>query len=489
MGIVASQSFKNFITTYVGFGIGALNTLVLYVHFFEDTYYGLVGFLLSSSTLLMPFVGVGVQNTLIKFYSKYSGREQDVFLSFMLILPVLVLIPSSILVAVFYDNLVDFLATENEIVRPYAYLIGIIAFAMAYFEISYAWAKTQLQSVFGTLMNEIFHRLGVMILLLLFAIDLITTTGFLYGVALVYILRMLIMMTYAFSLRKPRLQIAVPKELTAILKYSVLIIIAGSVAVMILDIDMFMLGKLVPIENVAYYAVGIYIAAVIAVPARAMHQITYPLTATYLNNRRFLELKDLYKKSSLTLFVISGLIFLLIICNIKSLYLVLDPAYSEGLYVVLLISVAKLVDNILGNNNAILYNSDYYRLVLVLGVILVIVAVALNLIFIPKLGVNGAAIATFMASVGYALSKIGVVYAKFKMQPFTKETLWVLLVLISFGLGFYFWDFAFNPFLAIVLKSILISGLYVLCVYIFDLSPEVTHWIKGLVLKRKSRSE
>lgn len=113
MGIVASQSFKNFITTYVGFGIGALNTLVLYVHFFEDTYYGLVGFLLSSSTLLMPFVGVGVQNTLIKFYSKYSGREQDVFLSFMLILPVLVLIPSSILVAVFYDNLVDFLGKRK----------------------------------------------------------------------------------------------------------------------------------------------------------------------------------------------------------------------------------------------------------------------------------------------------------------------------------------------------------------------------------------
>ena len=489
MGIVASQSVKNLITTYLGFGIGALNTLVLYVQFFEDEYYGLVGFLLSTATLLMPFAAVGVQNTLIKFYSKYSGRQQDVFLSFMLILPLLVILPAIFVSSIFYDTLSDFLASKNEIVRPHVYLIGIIAIAMAYFEIGYAWAKTQLQSVFGTIMNEVFHRFGVMILLLLFAAKLLTIPQFLYGVTLVYVLRMLIMLAYAFHLKAPGFQIAMPDELSKILKYAVLIILAGSVAVMILDIDMFMLGKLVPIENVAYYAVAIYIAAVIAVPARAMHQIIYPLTATYLNGGRLLELKDLYKKSSLTLFVVSGLIFLLIICNIKSLYLVLDPSYSKGLYVVLLISLAKLADNMMGNNNAILYNSDYYRLVLILGVLLVIIAVVLNLIFIPSLGVNGAAIATFIASVGYVIAKIAVVYSKFKMQPFTKHSIGVGVLLLLLSMAFYFWDFAFNPLLAIVIKSILISTAYGAAVYFFNMSPEVTQFINEFLSKRKSRSE
>ena len=489
MGIVASQSVKNLITTYLGFGIGAINTLVLYVKYFEDEYYGLVGFLLSTATLVMPFASVGVQNTLIKFYSKYSGRQQDVFLSFMLILPLLVILPLLFAFSLFYDTISDFLASENEIVRPYLYLIAIIAIAMAYFEIGYAWAKTQLQSVFGTVMNEVFHRFGVMVLLILFAVDLLTIPQFLYGVTLVYLLRMIIMLSYAFHLRMPRFKIAIPEEFSIILKYAVLIILAGSVAVMILDIDMFMLGKLVPIENVAYYAVAIYIAAVIAVPARAMHQILYPLTATYLNDRRFLELKDLYKKSSLTLFVVSGFIFLLIICNIKSLYLILDPSYSEGLYVVLLISLAKLADNILGNNNAILYNSDYYRLVLVLGIILVVVAVILNLIFIPTLGVNGAAIATFIASVGYVIAKIVVVYSKFKMQPFTRESLGVGVLLLVLGCGFYFWDFSINPIFAIALKSTLLALIYGAAIYLFKMSPEVTGWVDRVVFKRKSRSE
>ena len=39
MGIVATQSLKNMITTYLGFAIGAVNTLVLYVHFFKDEDY------------------------------------------------------------------------------------------------------------------------------------------------------------------------------------------------------------------------------------------------------------------------------------------------------------------------------------------------------------------------------------------------------------------------------------------------------------------
>ena len=46
MGIVASQSIRNTIITYLGFGIGAVNTLFLYANFLTDDYFGLVVFLL-----------------------------------------------------------------------------------------------------------------------------------------------------------------------------------------------------------------------------------------------------------------------------------------------------------------------------------------------------------------------------------------------------------------------------------------------------------
>jgi O-antigen/teichoic acid export membrane protein len=38
-------------------------------------------------------------------------------------------------------------------------------------------------------------------------------------------------------------------------------------------------------ENIAYYSVATYIALVISVPSRAMHQIVYPITAKLMHER------------------------------------------------------------------------------------------------------------------------------------------------------------------------------------------------------------
>ena len=75
MGIVTSQSFKNTITTYLGFGIGALNTLFLYTYFISDQYYGLVAFILSTANIMMPLMAFGAHNTFCLLYTSPSPRD------------------------------------------------------------------------------------------------------------------------------------------------------------------------------------------------------------------------------------------------------------------------------------------------------------------------------------------------------------------------------------------------------------------------------
>lgn len=493
MGIVIKQSFSNLITTYLGFAIGALNTLFLYINFMSEDYYGLVSFIVSTAMILMPITAFGVHNTLVKFYSAYKGREQSVFLNWMLILPLLVAIPGALICFFFYEKIGLFLATKNEIVYDYVWYIFIIAVSSAYFEAFFAWSKVQFKTIFGNFMKEVFHRLGITTLLTLLAFDSITVDTFLKALVGVYVFRMLVMNVYAFMLKRPKhIRYTItsltarrrrPENFIAILKYTSLIIIAGSVANLLLDLDKVMLGLYKEIENVAYYSVAIYIATVIAVPARAMHQITYPMVAKMLNNKQYDEMRKLYHKSSLTLFVIASLLFLLIVCNITSLYDMVTASYRTGLYVVLCIGAAKLLDNCLGINNAILYNSDYYRIILVLGVLLIVVAIILNTVFIPIYGINGAAIATFVASVLYTLFKIIIVYKKFGMQPFTKGSFKTFVLLILFFSSFYFWDFTFHPFINIALKSILLGSGYLLAIYFLNVSQDVTQAIDG-VLKR-----
>ena len=479
MGIVASQSFKNIIYTYLGFFIGAISTLFLYTKFLSDEYYGMVGYMISLANVIMPLMAFGVHNTLVKFYSSFKTRVSlNSFLTLMLFLPVLLIIPLTLLTYFCYSTIADFLSGKNAIIRNYLWHTLIIAIALAYFEVFFAWAKVQMQTVFGNFMKEVFHRAGAMLLLFILYFKLINLEQFMWGLVIVYVLRMLVMLVYAFSIKLPVIIFKRVNNLSKILKYSFLIIIAGSIATVLLDVDKVMLGHYINIEEIAYYNVAIFIAAVIAVPQRSMHQILLPLSAKYLNEKDLSALEDLYKKSSLTLFIVGGFIFLLIILNINQLYYIIPKEFSGGLFVVFIISLSKLYDTVLGSNNAILFNSDYYRMVLVLGVVLVILMVLLNMFFIPLLGINGAAIATFLALFIYNTIKLFFVYKKFKIFPFTTYTLKISGLIVICVLLFYFWEFPFNPFVNIMLKSLLMSVLYAFVVYRFNFSDDITLLIK-----------
>ena len=485
MGIVQNQAFKNTITTYLGFGIGAINALFLYTNFMSETYYGLIAFILSTANIMMPLMAFGVHNTLVKFYSAYKTRNNlNSFLTLILFLPLLLIIPIGLVGYFSFDVISDFLAQKNVIIKDYVWLIYITAIAFAYFEIFYAWTKVQMKSVFGNFMKEVFHRAAVMLLLFALYFEWLSINQFINAVVGVYILRMFIMKLYAYYLRRPVLRFSKIPDLKAVLKYSALIIIAGSVGGIILEIDKFMIGELLTINNVAYYGVAIYIASVIGVPARSMHQITNPITAKFLNENNTSELEILYKKSSLNLFIISGFIFLLIVLNINQLYALIKPEYSTALFVVFIVSIAKLSDNVIGNNNAILFNSNYYRIVLLFGVLLAILAVVLNLLLIPKYGINGAAFATFLSVLVYNIAKLLFVYSKYKISPFTSNTLKTLvLIIVMVGL-FYYWELQFHPILNISLKSMVITAIYIFVVYKMQLSEDISRLIDK-VIKRK----
>ena len=485
MGIVQNQAFKNTITTYLGFGIGAINALFLYTNFMSETYYGLIAFILSTANIMMPLMAFGVHNTLVKFYSSYKTRNNlNSFLTLILFLPLLLIIPIGLVGYFSFDVISDFLAQKNVIIKDYVWLIYITAIAFAYFEIFYAWTKVQMKSVFGNFMKEVFHRAAVMLLLFALYFEWLSINQFINAVVGVYILRMFIMKLYAYYLRRPVLRFNKIPDLKAVLKYSALIIIAGSVGGIILEIDKFMIGELLTINNVAYYGVAIYIASVIGVPARSMHQITNPITAKFLNENNTSELEILYKKSSLNLFIISGFIFLLIVLNINQLYALIKPEYSTALFVVFIVSIAKLSDNVIGNNNAILFNSNYYRIVLLFGILLAILTVVLNLLLIPEFGINGAAFATFLSVLVYNIAKLLFVYSKYKISPFTLNTLITLvLIIVMVGL-FYYWELTFHPILNIALKSTVITAIYVFVVYKMQLSEDISRLIDK-VIKRK----
>ncbi|RDY61702.1 oligosaccharide flippase family protein [Flagellimonas nanhaiensis] len=485
MGIVLKQSIKNVVVTYSGFLFGAINTLFLYTHILPDEYFGLVTFILASGAILMPLMAFGAHNTMVRFYSSCEEKDKDGFLNLMLLIPLLGILPLVLLFFFFYEPLGDFVSQINPMVKDYLWYVVLVGFAMAYFEVFYAWCKVQLKSVFGNFMKEVFGRIGVSVLLLLLYFDVISLDTFFICLVGLYLLRTIIMKIYAYSLRWPKLKFKFTPNTREVLYYSMLIILGGSAALILLEIDKVMLNQFIKIENVAYYGVAVYIATVIIVPSRSMHQITYPLTAELLNSGNYSELKTLYQKTSLTLFIASGILFVLIILNLNDLYDLLPEAYRNGFYIVLLIGLAKVLDSLLGNNNSILFNSKYYKTVLLFGICLAVLTIVLNYLLIPKLGLEGAALASFISIFVFNLTKVVFVKLKFGFLPFSKATFKVLGTLIFLYVLFNLLQLPFHPIANIALKSAMIVVTYLGILFRFNISEDVSG-VLSKWLKRKT---
>jgi len=486
MGIVVKQSLKNTIILFLGFAIGGLNVLFLYTHFLHEDYYGLVIFLLSAANILLPLFVFGMQHTIIKFFTSYKTKfEQDQFLTSSLILPLFIIIPLAFIGTITYETISDWISQKNNIIKPYTYLIFIIAIFMGYFEVFYAFSKVQLQSVFGNFIKEMFARVCTTLLLLAVYFNWITDIEFIYALVIVYGLRMLLMMAYAFVIYKPQFIFKLPSNIKEIISYSFYIILAGSAGGILLEIDKTMIPQLEQIAEVAYYSVGVYIASVVSIPSRAMQQIINPLTAKELNNNNLEEVGNLYKKSSITLLIAGGLLFLLINLNVKDLYIFINkPEYSVGVLIVFMISIAELYKLALGSNGAILTNSKHYKMFFYFSIAMALSVIILNKWLIQLFGINGAALATFLVVMIFSTFKIIYIKRKLAIQPFTKKTIQVLVLIILLFGSFYFVDFKWNPIVSIGVKSIIITLLYIIVIYKLNISEEVNGLLRKYIVKK-----
>ena len=479
MGIIAKQSFYNSVSIALAFLIGAFNTVYLYPTHMGSALQGLVVALLALSNLVQPFISFGVQHALIKFYSSCETKEEkDKLLSFSLFLPLLVFTILLIITFFFHHQITDFIATENEEMGKYAYLILAVAFSTSLFEVFYNWLRIQLYSVFGNFLKEFFPRALIFTLLLIYAFGGLDLDGFIMALISGYYLRLLLVVVYSLIKYTPKFSFALPHHFKSILRYSLLIFMSGTAASLILDIDKSMISNILTVENVAYYSVAIFIAAVIELPGRAMFQIISPLVAKALNDGDSPTLLKLLKKSANNLLLISGLLFLLINLNLNDFYAWVNLGdYSVALEVVLIVSLGKLFTMSLGCLNNIITNSKYYTYVFWFSTTSAVLAVVLNLYLIQWYGIIGAAYATLVVIVLINFLKILLVQLRFKINPYSKKTYIILGIVLILYFTISEVSFEFDPFVSLVLRSIIITAAFSTLAYILKLTVDLQQFL------------
>jgi O-antigen/teichoic acid export membrane protein len=479
MGIVVRQSFLNLISIGIAFLIGAVNTLYLYPTFLGSKLQGLIIALLAISNLLQPFISFGTQHAVIRYYSKYNKKsDKDGLLTLSIIIPLVIVILFVPIFYAYYDQIRLYLFQSDQSLSKYAYVILFIAVSTSFFEVFYSWLRVKLKSVFGNFLKELYPRLLIAFLLISYSYGVLNFENFVLFLIYGYYLRLLIIIIYSFYINRPRISFAFKGDFKEVFKYCLLIFLSGAASSIILDIDKSMLSSILTVENVAYYSVAVFIAAVIEIPGRAMFQILSPVVADAINKNHFKKLEGLLKKSSTNLVLVASLFFLLINLNLNDFYEMLNQdGYSIGIPIVIIVSFGKLYSMSIGCINNIISNSKYYYYTFWFSLFSSILAVVLNIYLITEFGIVGAAYATLIVLIIMNSLKLYLIKVKFNIHPYSKDTVKIILLSVIGFLIFSNLKLDFEPVLNIIIKSSLLLILYTLSAYIFRLSDDVNIFI------------
>ncbi len=479
MGIVVRQSFLNLISIGIAFFIGAFNTLYLYPTFLGSKFQGLVIALLAISNLIQPFISFGTQHAVIRYYSKYNRKsDKDGLLTLSILIPLVIVLLFVPVFFAYYDQIRQYLFQSDQSLSKYSFVILFIAISTSFFEVFFSWLRVKLKSVFGNFLKELYPRLLIALLLITYSIGLLDFENFILCLIYGYYLRLLIVIVYSLYINKPKFNLNFKNNFNEIFKYCLLIFLSGAASSIILDIDKSMLSSILTVENVAYYSVAIFIAAVIEIPGRAMFQILSPVVANAINKNQMKKLEDLLKKSSTNLVLVASLFFLLINLNIDDFYNMLNQdGYSIGIPIVIIVSFGKLYSMSIGCINNIISNSKYYYYTFWFSLFSSVLAVILNIYLIIEFGITGAAYATLIVLAIMNTLKIYLVKVKFKIHPYSRDTIKIIILSVLTYFIFSNLQLGFQPVINIIVKSSLILILYTLSAYIFKLSDDVNIFI------------
>jgi hypothetical protein len=126
-----------------------------------------------------------------------------------------------------------------------------------------------------------------------------------------------------------------------------------------------------------------------------------------------------------------------------------------------------------GVNSQIILTSTYWRFDFFSGIFLLLLTVPLNIVLVKQYGIIGSAWSNLAAYFIYNVVRIIFLWRKFRMQPFTIQTAWVLLHSVACYLVMYLLCRGLDGWAGIFVRSILFVLLFVFTAIYLKLSPDI----------------
>jgi len=496
MGIIIRQSIKNSAANFAGIAISGISTLFIYPLYSE--LYGLAQFLISTATLLIPFASLGTLSSLTKFFPTF--RTTDNSNNGFLPLTLLALFSIFSIFSLFYFGFSDAIINwfngsgSNKVAMTFDLLIVLYLLCLltALNSILGNYSANYQRIVIPQLITQFLLRIFLPILVICSFYYKLSYVQFGYCLLLFTAVQVFLQYVYinklgVLNIKAPNWKFITQSLKKKILNYQFFATFNQLGYALAFRIDLFMIPLFLDLSNNGIYAIALFISNIIELPARAVISIADPIISDAWSKNNLKEINTIYKKSTLNLLIPGLAIFCFLwfgfdaIAGISS-----NPEkFFLGKYALLFLGLGKLLDLITSLNNQLIVYSPKYKYNLLFILAMAIINIALNLYLIPIYGITGAAVASFISYFAYNLAKMIFIYHSYKLQPFTKEVFWVLVLGIIAAFLLYALPAMPHPLLQLFLNGIILI-LYFLSIYFLKLSIDFNNVVDSVLLKIQS---
>ncbi len=493
MSGIRKQSIYSSLLVYTGVLIGAINTYFFVREgSFTKEQYGLTRVFFDIGQNFYVIASLGVIPVLYKFYPYYKDNLPDeendlltrslikAFLGFLLIC----------IAGYFAEPLFIRKYSGNApMLVNYYFWIFPFTLGLLYFCIleGYTWALQK--TVISNFLRETAMRIFTLVFILLYYFHFITFEQFVWLFAIHYILLMLLLLGYLIWNKKLHLNF---KKSRVTRKYKkkmrgMQLLIFGGICIQTigLTIDGILIASLKGLDQTAIFSLAQYAANLIQIPQRSIQAIATGVLSRAWKDKNYPEIARIYQRSCINMLLLALFIFGNVWLNAAHglTWLNIQEDYKDGLQVMLVLGVLKIIDAGTGLNGTIIGTSNFWKFEFGSGVVMLALRIPLTYVLIKEYGILGSAYAELISYIVYNFIRFEFIRRRFDMQPFNSKTVNALLLgLLGFFIPYFlFRDIEGLP--AMIGRSMLFSAIIISGTLYFKLTPD-TSQLYAIMIER-----
>ncbi|MFN8429939.1 MAG: oligosaccharide flippase family protein [Spirosomataceae bacterium] len=490
MTVIKRQTILGTLFSYLGVIVGTLTQAIIFPKYLSTEEVGLFAMIFNWTLILVFIATLGFNSSGTRFFEKFRNEEKKhngyLFsgMIFLLVGSILVFI----LMLLFKNYIISSSKGDTQLFEKYFFLILPLTISLGVFNIFDNYAKGLYETVVGNFLNQFLQRFLVFLAVIFYILDLYNFKTFVFVWAISLAIPTLIMYFYCralggFSLLPNNflLKASFLKEFNQFAAFSIL---TGLSSIVITKIDSLLVYEYLGLGQIGIYNFCLLFGSVMTISYNVNLKASTAIVLDALSKNDIPKINQIFIKSSQTQTLFGVALLLVVWLNIDSFFEFIKPEYAAGKYVILIIGISKIFDLASGINSLIMVYSKYYKLDSVLVISFVGLLFLLNHFFIPKYGLNGAAIAALIATFYYNIMRNMLIWKYFKIHPYSIS----LIKIVGIGIIIYFLISTFPnfrnnlmlTFFTMVYKSGIAIFIFIASIYIFKINEEVNQMLNNI---------